>query len=84
MSVRHGVAYGQFEVEHPTTLDPHTVSVCIEYTECDATWDEPSTFDWDYSIESVENEQGSVVEYKSWLTYELIKDELDNIVSNIE
>lgn len=83
MSVRYGIKYDDFVVDHPITHEPHVVSVCIEYEDCDETRDTPASFDYEYKIESVENGNGDVVEYRSWLTHNLIKDKIQQIADNI-
>jgi hypothetical protein len=79
----HGITYGEFEIEHPHSGEVHNVHVMIEYSETSGTHLDPPCYDWDYEIEWVQDEDGKIVTSYAWLTYELIKNKLDYIMSNI-
>ena len=79
---RTGTIRGEFEVEHPTTDDVYTIYVVIDYIDEDDTYDTQGSLDWDYEVEWVEHENGEQCMDTTWLTYEMMSGELENILEN--
>ena len=85
---RKGTAYGEFEVYHQEQDTYYTIEVQINYTDDSGVWYDndgagyPPSLEWDYKILSCTDDEGNSGCNDDWITYDLIEDELENIIIN--
>jgi hypothetical protein len=86
--IRRGTAYGEFEVYNQQQDTYYTIEVQINYTDDSGVWYDsngdgcPPSLEWDYKILSCTDDEGNSGCNDDWITYDLIEDELENIIIN--
>jgi hypothetical protein len=86
--IRRGTAYGEFEVYHQEQDTYYTIEVQINYTDDSGVWYDndgagcPPSLEWDYKILSCTDDEGNSGCNEDWITYDLIEDELETILTN--